>query len=73
MITYERITTVDYTGKRVTRIIMNPSESKMFITGKRVNSQGDWIEMIDVMDKTCITKRVPLRMNPHYGEFEVVV
>jgi hypothetical protein len=70
---YERVTTGANGSERRTVTLCVRSESAVFLTGVAVKCDGDAVkpkdadETVHVIDKTAITKRVPLTMNYHYG------
>lgn len=77
--TYAYITAIDgASGKRVSKRIRIRSESDRFIVGVVVDDEGEEFkplaadELLWLIDKGTITKRVPLQMNLTYGTLEEV-
>lgn len=70
-LTYERISIRDYNGKRSTILIRITSEFDAWVSGWKVLKDGDRTEYFHLIDKSAITKRVPMKMNNHYGELEI--
>jgi hypothetical protein len=48
----------------------------MFLRGTEVDREGDEVagrgfdERVHLIEKACVVRRTPLRMNPKYGELE---
>ena len=70
---YEKVTSKGFEDASAsTRIIRILMEDDRFLTGDVVNKEGDKLDKVWLIDKTTITKRVPMVMNNHYGELEPV-
>lgn len=77
---YERLTTLDHTGKRQTANYRILSEGPKWLRAWKVDKAGETTEdhfkgetlivVEHLIEKACITKRVPLRMNNHYATLE---
>ena len=68
---YERISIRDYSGKRSTILVRITSESDKWLSGWKSLKDGDRTEEFHVIDKSAIMKRIPMKMNNHYGELEI--
>lgn len=68
---YEHISIKDYNGKRSTVLLRITNESDTWLSGWKALKDGDRTEHFHLIDKSAITKRVPMKMNNHYGELEI--
>lgn len=73
---YERVTFKDGGVLRTVILRIAGGESARFLCGTEVRLDGDEISgatfdrRLRIIEKSCITKRVPLRMNNTYCELE---
>ncbi len=65
----------DTAGHKPTKnpIIVNPTESDTFVTGREVDIEGSPKDVVRVIDKAAIIKVVPMVMNHKYGTLEKVI
>ena len=69
----ERVTILPYKAKRRFSIYLEISkETNLWLMGNELDKYGDNKDHIHLIDKSAITKRVPVDMNLHYGEFEQI-
>lgn len=66
----ERVHVAPVNGPRRTIYLDITKETDLWLVGRTLDKGGDWNGNIDVIDKSCITKRTPQEMNLFYARFE---
>jgi hypothetical protein len=67
----ERITVLPYQARRRFSMYLEISkETEDWLTGSELDKFGDRKDHVHLIDKSAITKRVPVSMDLHYGEFK---
>ena len=69
---YCRLKLVDHAKNSFTLTLETISENEKWLHGWEVRRDGERKERQHLIDKTTIVKRVPLKMNLHYGELELI-
>ena len=75
-IKYERVTFLDGDKSRTVVLRITGGESARFLRGTEVQMDGEEVSRrtfanrVRIIDKACVTKRVPLQMNTKYATLE---
>ena len=68
----ERVTILPYKARRRSSIYIEiRRETDEWISGMELTKDGDRTDKLHLIDKSAITKRMPVKMNLHYGILEV--
>ena len=74
----EKVTIAPMGERRQTFYLEISNETADWVTGKQLKKDGQWAEnkqgqnIIQIIDRTAIVKRIPVEMNVRYGEYEEV-
>ena len=75
----EKVRITPLNGKRLTIYLEITDETNLWLIGRELDRGGEWINVkgngkksVQVIDKSCIVKRTPVKLNLTYGEFEEI-
>jgi len=69
----EKVRIAPLNGKRLTIYLEITDETNLWLTGRELDRDGEWIRWeIQQIDKSCIVKRTPVKLNLTYGKFEEI-